>query len=78
MAKQQQIFTYLLKKKIGKRLQVLINENQGKVAKGRSQYDALEIDGVVHVSSRYPLRVGEFVIVKNKQTDSYDLYGTVV
>ncbi|WP_375619816.1 30S ribosomal protein S12 methylthiotransferase RimO [Bartonella sp. TS25HLJMH] len=78
MIKQQQISTYLLKKKIGKRLQVLIDESQGKVAKGRSQYDAPEIDGVVHISSRRPLRVGEFVSVKIEQSDAYDLYGAAV
>ncbi|ACS51348.1 MULTISPECIES: 30S ribosomal protein S12 methylthiotransferase RimO [Bartonella] len=78
MAKQQQISTHLLKKKIGKRLQVLIDESQGKVAKGRSQYDAPEIDGVVHISSRRPLRVGEFVSVKIEQSDAYDLYGVAV
>ncbi|EJF75084.1 30S ribosomal protein S12 methylthiotransferase RimO [Bartonella alsatica] len=78
MAKQQQISTHLLKKKIGKRLQVLIDESQGKIAKGRSQYDAPEIDGVVHISSRRPLRVGEFVTVKIEKSDAYDLYGIAV
>ncbi|GAA5094274.1 30S ribosomal protein S12 methylthiotransferase RimO [Bartonella acomydis] len=78
MAKQQQISTQLLKKKIGKRLQVLIDESQGKIAKGRSQYDAPEIDGVVHISSRRPLRVGEFVTVKIEKSDAYDLYGIAV
>ncbi|WP_208434228.1 30S ribosomal protein S12 methylthiotransferase RimO [Bartonella taylorii] len=78
MAKQQQISALLLKKKIGKRFQVLIDESQGKTAKGRSQYDAPEIDGVVHISSRRPLRVGEFVTVKIEKSDAYDLYGIAV
>lgn len=78
MAKQQKISTHLLKKKIGKRLQILIDESQGKVAKGRSQYDAPEIDGIVHISSRRPLRVGEFVTVKIEKSDAYDLYGIAV
>ncbi|WP_273720430.1 MULTISPECIES: 30S ribosomal protein S12 methylthiotransferase RimO [unclassified Bartonella] len=78
MAKQKQISTHLLKKKIGKRLQILIDESQGKIAKGRSQYDAPEIDGVVHISSRRPLRVGEFVTVKIEKSDAYDLYGIAV
>ncbi|EJF90211.1 30S ribosomal protein S12 methylthiotransferase RimO [Bartonella melophagi] len=78
MAKQQQISARLLKKKIGQRLQILIDETQGKVAKGRSKYDAPEIDGVVHVSSRRPLRSGEFVTVKIEQSDAYDLYGIAV
>ncbi|AQX22890.1 MULTISPECIES: 30S ribosomal protein S12 methylthiotransferase RimO [unclassified Bartonella] len=78
MTKQQKISAYLLKKKIGKRLQVLIDETQGKIAKGRSKYDSPEIDGVVHISSRKPLRIGEFVTVKIEQSDSYDLYGNVI
>ncbi|ENN93609.1 30S ribosomal protein S12 methylthiotransferase RimO [Bartonella bovis] len=78
MAKQQQISARLLKKKIGKRLQILIDESQGKVAKGRSKYDAPEIDGVIHVSSRRPIRAGEFVTVKIEQSDAYDLYGITV
>ncbi|WP_102830243.1 30S ribosomal protein S12 methylthiotransferase RimO [Bartonella bovis] len=78
MAKQQQISARLLKKKIGKRFQILIDESQGKVAKGRSKYDAPEIDGVIHVSSRRPLRIGEFVTVKIEQSDAYDLYGIAV
>ncbi|OPB29594.1 30S ribosomal protein S12 methylthiotransferase RimO [Bartonella sp. WD12.1] len=78
MAKQQQISVRLLKKKIGQRLQILIDESQGKVAKGRSKYDAPEIDGVVHISSRRPLRSGEFVTVKIEQSDAYDLYGIAV
>ncbi|WP_407966122.1 30S ribosomal protein S12 methylthiotransferase RimO [Bartonella sp. C271] len=78
MTKQQKISAHLLKKKIGKRLQVLIDETQGKIAKGRSKYDSPEIDGVVHISSRRPLRIGEFVTVKIEQSDSYDLYGNVI
>ncbi|WP_455481360.1 30S ribosomal protein S12 methylthiotransferase RimO [Bartonella sp. B12(2025)] len=78
MAKQKQISTRLLKKKIGKRLQVLIDESQGKIAKGRSQYDAPEIDGAVYISSRRPLHAGEFVTVKIEQSDAYDLHGIAV
>ncbi|WP_336294661.1 30S ribosomal protein S12 methylthiotransferase RimO [Bartonella sp. CB169] len=78
METQQKISTHLLKRKIGKRLQVLIDESQGKVAKGRSQYDAPEVDGVIHISSRRPLRVGEFVTVKIEKSDAYDLYGIAV
>ncbi|KEC56803.1 30S ribosomal protein S12 methylthiotransferase RimO [Bartonella rochalimae] len=78
MTKQQKISAHLLKKKIGKRLQVLIDETQGKIAKGRSKYDSPEIDGVVHISSRKPLRIGEFVTAKIEQSDSYDLYGNVI
>ena len=48
------------------------------VAKGRSKGDAPEIDGTVHVTSRRPLRVGEFATVKIERADAYDLHGAVV
>lgn len=78
MAQQQNISAGLLKKKVGKRLQVLIDEASGTSGKGRTKYDAPEIDGVVHITSRRPLRVGEFVTVRVENSDAYDLYGTAV
>ncbi len=75
MAKQQKISANLLKKKVGKRLPVIIDEANGTAAKGRSRYDAPEIDGAVHVQSRRPLRVGDIVTVKIDEADAYDLYG---
>ena len=62
-----------LARKVGKRLPVIIDEARARVAKGRSQYDAPEIDGTVHVTSRRPLRVGDIVTVKIERTDAYDL-----
>jgi len=40
--------------------------------------DAPEIDGVVHVASRRPLRLGEIATVRIERVDEYDLHGTVV
>jgi len=78
MAKQQQISANLLKKKVGKRLPVIIDETNGTIAKGRTRYDAPEIDGAVHIQSRRPLRVGDIVTVKIEQSDAYDLHGMAV
>jgi ribosomal protein S12 methylthiotransferase len=78
MARQQKISANLLKKKVGKRLPVIIDEVNGTSAKGRSKYDAPEIDGAVHVQSRRPLRVGDIVTVKIDKADAYDLYGQAV
>lgn len=78
MAKQQEISARLLKKKIGKRLPIIIDESNGLTAKGRSQYDAPEVDGQVYFSSRKPLRVGDIVTVKIEQSDAYDLHGVAV
>jgi ribosomal protein S12 methylthiotransferase len=78
MARQQKISAQLLQKKVGKRLPVLIDEASGTTAKGRSKYDAPEIDGSVHIQSRRPLRAGEIVTVKIDRADAYDLHGTAV
>jgi ribosomal protein S12 methylthiotransferase len=75
MARQQKISANLLKKKVGKRLPVIIDEANGTAARGRTKYDAPEIDGSVHVQSRRPLRVGDIVTVKIDEADAYDLYG---
>ncbi|MBL8591010.1 MAG: 30S ribosomal protein S12 methylthiotransferase RimO [Methylobacteriaceae bacterium] len=78
MAAQQAISARLMKQKVGRRLQVLIDEAGPTVAKGRSKYDAPEIDGTVHVASRRPLRAGDVVTVKIEAADAYDLKGTAV
>ena len=75
MQRQQKVSAALLKKKVGKRLPVIIDEANGLSAKGRTRYDAPEIDGAVHVSARRPLRVGDIVTVKIDSADAYDLYG---
>ncbi|MET0942950.1 MAG: 30S ribosomal protein S12 methylthiotransferase RimO [Mesorhizobium sp.] len=78
MARQQKVSEAQLRKKVGKRLAVIIDEAHGAAGKGRTKYDAPEIDGAVHVQSRRPLRVGDIVTVKIDRSDAYDLYGTAV
>jgi ribosomal protein S12 methylthiotransferase len=90
MRHQQAISAQRLKRKIGSRQQVIIDEASVRedrrpgagpgpiVAKGRSRGDAPEIDGMVHVASRRPLRAGEITTVKIERADAYDLYGTAV
>ena len=78
MKAQQGVSLQLQKARIGKRLPVIIDEASGTVAKGRSKYDAPEIDGSVHVTSRRPLRVGDIVTVKVERADAYDLHGVAV
>jgi hypothetical protein len=64
MKTQQAISARRLKRKVGSRQQVIIDEAGPTVAKGRSMADAPEIDGAVYVASRRPLRVGEIATVK--------------
>ena len=84
MARQQAISQKRLKRKVGNRERVIIDEVDAKsgrrvyTAKGRSQGDAPQIDGAVHLASRRPLRVGEIATVKIERADAYDLHGTVV
>jgi ribosomal protein S12 methylthiotransferase len=83
MQRQQEISRRRLKRRIGARERILIDEvnprgrNHGN-AKGRSKGDAPQIDGTVYVESHRPLRVGEIATVKIERADAYDLYGTAV
>jgi ribosomal protein S12 methylthiotransferase len=78
MARQQAISAKRLKRKVGTRHQVIIDEVGPSVAKGRSKADAPEIDGSVYVASRRPLKVGEVATVKIERADEYDLHGSAV
>jgi ribosomal protein S12 methylthiotransferase len=83
MRLQQEISAKRLKKKIGTRERVIIDEvgvnGSGPLAaKGRSRGDAPQIDGTVFVRSRRPLRVGEIATVKIERAEAYDLHGSAV
>lgn len=78
METQQAISAQRLKSRVGRRIKVIIDEPGPTVSKGRSQWDAPEIDGTVHVGSRRPLRQGEIVTVKIERADAYDLFGVAV
>ena len=77
MRAQQEISAKRLAAKVGKHLPVIIDAagTGPGAAKGRSRYDAPEIDGAVHVTSRRPLRQGDIVTVKIARADAYDLHG---
>jgi ribosomal protein S12 methylthiotransferase len=77
MARQQKISVQRLKRKVGTRQQVIIDEVGPTVAKGRSRADAPEIDGAVYLASRRPLKVGEIVTAKIERAAEYDLHGSV-
>jgi ribosomal protein S12 methylthiotransferase len=68
MAYQERISRQRLKGKIGKTIEVLVDEP----GIGRSKADAPEIDGVVRFEGGRP---GEFVKVLIDRADTHDLYG---
>ncbi len=78
MKAQAEISARIVKGRVGKRIQVIIDEAGPTVAKGRSKWDAPEIDGNVYVASRRPLRAGDIVTVKIERADAYDLHGIAV
>jgi len=78
MEHQQAISTERLSRKVGREIDVLIDEIDEDGAIGRSSADAPEIDGNVFVSSERPLKPGDLVRVRVTDSDEYDLYGETV
>jgi ribosomal protein S12 methylthiotransferase len=78
MSIQQKISRELNQRFLGCKLEVLIDEKERDCYLGRTQSDAPEVDGLVYVNSRVPLRPGDFVKVKINDTLEYDLVGEVV
>jgi ribosomal protein S12 methylthiotransferase len=78
MSQQQQISTKKLRRKVGRRERVIIDRVENGAAVGRTRGDAPEIDGVVHLTARRPLKVGEIATAMIERADAYDLHGQVV
>ncbi|MFO0274398.1 MAG: 30S ribosomal protein S12 methylthiotransferase RimO, partial [Betaproteobacteria bacterium] len=64
-----------LRRKLGTVQRVLIDHLTPRGALGRSSADAPEIDGLVHVTTRRKLAVGDFIDVRIERADEYDLFG---
>ena len=78
MQLQAEISAGRLKLKVGKTLQVLIDEVDEEGAIARSWADAPEIDGMVYINDGQELEVGQVVNVQITHSDEHDLWGEVV
>lgn len=81
MAVQEEISKEKNKEKIGKVIEVLVEEKEGLVDRyrGRSKADAPdEVDGQVIFTSDKPLELGSFVHVKIEDAKAFDVYGVCV
>ncbi len=78
MEKQNQISIQKLENKIGKTLEVLIDDLDGNDAIGRSHADAPEIDGQVIIEKATKLKPGDQVRVLIEASGDYDLWGKIV
>jgi ribosomal protein S12 methylthiotransferase len=77
MEVQERISAARLQAKVGRVLEVIIDEVDDEGAIGRSQADAPEIDGQVFVDSR-DVRVGDIVAVTVTGASEHDLFGVPV
>jgi ribosomal protein S12 methylthiotransferase len=75
---QEDISTQRLEARIGREIEVLVDEVDDEGARARSQGDAPEIDGLVIVPDGQRLPPGEFARVRVTDCDIHDLYAEVV
>ena len=74
---QEEISAEKLATKVGKTMQVLVDDVDDEGSVARSAADAPEIDGLVYINGE-DLAVGEFVTVRITDSDEHDLWGEVV
>lgn len=74
MALQQDISSAKLREKIGRPIEVIIDEVHPEGAVGRSRGDAPDIDGKVYLDGAIELRPGDFVEAVVEDADEYDLW----
>ena len=75
MGLQQEISNENLKKQIGRKIEILIEEKSfdGKTYVGRTYMDVPEIDGIVYLNTDKELKIGEFTTGEIIDVSNYDL-----
>ena len=74
MRHQQAISVELLASRVGKTVDVIVDEASGGEAVARSAWDAPEIDGRVYLDGAEGLAPGDLVKVRIEEADEYDLW----
>jgi ribosomal protein S12 methylthiotransferase len=74
MAAQQEVSRSLMAAKVGRTIDVLIDEVDEEGAIGRSKWDAPEIDGSVFLNGATGLKPGAIVQATITNADEYDLW----
>ena len=77
MQLQQAISLELNGKKIGKKLKVIIDNNENHIYFGRTQYDSPEVDNEVRIETDKKLTIGKFYDVLINKATAYDLIGFI-
>ncbi|MEQ1652240.1 MAG: 30S ribosomal protein S12 methylthiotransferase RimO [Hyphomicrobium sp.] len=74
MARQKEVSAALLAEKVGRVIDVLIDEVDDEGALGRSKWDAPEIDGSVFLNGETGVKPGDIIQAKVVEADDYDLW----
>ena len=74
MAAQQEVSRELMSAKVGRSIDVIVDEVDAEGAIGRSQWDAPEIDGSVFLNGATGLAPGDMVKATVSNADEYDLW----
>jgi ribosomal protein S12 methylthiotransferase len=74
MAAQQAISGALMAVKVGRTIDVIVDEVDEEGAVGRSQWDAPEIDGSVFLNGETVVKPGDMVEARVTHADEYDLW----
>ena len=76
MQKAQQVSTARLKTRIGRTIEVLVDEvdSHAGQAIARSKWDAPDVDGIVVIEGGQSLKVGDFAQVTITDSNEYDLF----
>jgi len=77
MAAQQEVSRALLAAKIGRTIDVIVDEVREDGAVGRSPWDAPQIDGSVFLARDRGLKPGDIVKAQVTHADAYDLWASV-
>jgi len=79
MAHQQAISAARLQMKVGREIEVLVDEvDENGGAVGRGFFDAPEIDGTVYIDSDQDLKPGDKVMCRVTEADEYDLWAETI
>ena len=78
MAAQQEISRSLLAARVGRTIDVIIDEVDEEGAIGRSKWDAPEIDGSVFLNGATGLAHGDIVSATVTHADEYDLWAEIL
>ena len=75
---QQEISAQVQAEKVGRTMKVIIDRKEGEYYVGRTEYCSPEVDPEVLIPvSEGELKIGEFYQVNIKNSDDFDLYGSV-